>query len=82
MYVFRAGNETEATGLHNVYRMAAREGKFSKASCKKKYDCMFDVLDLANYLLSVYKKMRKRGKEDVSSDKIANNFLSKKISYR
>ncbi|CAL8091134.1 unnamed protein product [Orchesella dallaii] len=58
-YFFPARKNAEAAGK-SVYTIAAREGKFTDTDCRKKYECMFDVLDLATYYLTMYQRAKKR----------------------
>lgn len=46
-------NGTEATAT--IFQIAAKDGKFSKKDCGKKYQCFFDTLDLVTYLSDWWK---------------------------
>lgn len=59
----------------NIYEISARDGKYTEENCGRKYECMIDVLDLANYFFSAYKRSRPKP-EEVALDIDDSNFGS------
>jgi hypothetical protein len=39
----------------SIFQVAAKDGKYSKKDCGKKYSCFFDTLDLASYMVDWWK---------------------------
>jgi len=48
-------NETTSVTTSSIFQLAAKDGKYTKTSCGKKYNCFFDTLDLAGYLVDWWK---------------------------
>lgn len=46
-------NGTE--GAATIFQLAAKDGKFTKKDCGKKYACFFDTMDLATYFVDWWK---------------------------